>query len=98
MIVNIYSIKDNKTGIFGVPFASSSDIQATRQFARLTGDSQVQISHFPSDYDLYIIATFDDNSGKICLKTDEYPNSKNLDEFPIFIIGGMSAKKMLERS
>jgi len=85
MNINVYSIKDNKVGTYGMPFFSPNEVQATRNFARSCHDTNVQISIFPSDFDLFYLGSFDDTTGKF-FQDERHPQ---------FIIGGMSAKKLL---
>lgn len=83
--MKLYSIRDKKLASFNAPFASESEVQATRQFGVVARDNTTQLSYYPDDFDLYEVGSFDINSGK--LETIE----------PRFIIGAVSFRKMEEK-
>ena len=86
MMLKVYSVRDNKTGDFNVPFFEQNDVQATRMFHKLCNDDRVQIAHFPDDFDMYCIGLFDDKSGK-------------LESFaaPEFMVAATSFKKLVDK-
>lgn len=59
----LYSIKD-KLGVFRLPFVGLNDDLVLREFSALILDDgkQTIISQFPSDFELYFVGTFDDES------------------------------------
>lgn len=65
MKFNLYSVFDVVANSFASPFLSPNDRVATRSFADLVKDPQSRVHHNPADYSLYIVGTFDDESGII---------------------------------
>lgn len=65
MIVNMYSVYDEKAETFASPFCMLNDGQATRAFGDACQDKSSQMYKHPSDYKLYKLGEFDDNSGHI---------------------------------
>lgn len=59
----VYSILDVKSSVFSQPFFMVSKGVALRNFGDLVNDPQTTISKHPSDFKLYFIGEFDDNSG-----------------------------------
>lgn len=64
MIQNAYTIKDAKSGTYGVPFFTQNDATAERSFKQAAMDENTTINKFPEDYALYCVGKFDDNSGE----------------------------------
>lgn len=67
MIINIYSIKDVKVA-FKQPFYTHNDSAAKRMFENAVNDKinvNNELSMNPEDYELWHIAKFDDETGKI---------------------------------
>lgn len=63
MTLKAYSIRDAKAEIYNSPFYAKTHGEAERMFKSSTNDPQSMICKYPEDYDLYHVATFDDNSG-----------------------------------
>lgn len=84
--MNLYSVKDNKVGIYQRPFVSVNDAEASRELHRAVQDNTLQLSMYAEDFDLYYIGKIDDNSGKITQKETE----------PRFVVGAISFKKIVE--
>lgn len=84
--MKLYSIRDKKLASFNAPFVSESEVQATRQFGIVARDETTQLSHYPDDFDLYEIGSFDQVTGK--LESVE----------PRFIVGAISFKKLEAKS
>lgn len=63
----MYSIRDSKTEIFSYPFNAKTHGEAERNFSMLVNDKRPEnlVNQFPQDYDLWYVADFDDQSGKI---------------------------------
>lgn len=61
----IYSIFDKKSDVFANPMFFLKDGEATRTFSDITNDPKTTIYSHPEDYSLYMIGTFNDNSGEI---------------------------------
>lgn len=60
----MYSIRDSKT-TYGVPFVDKSDDSAKRGFAFAFENQQSLLRFSPSDFSLYRIGTFDNDSAKL---------------------------------
>ncbi|WNK14620.1 MAG: nonstructural protein [Microvirus sp.] len=74
MNLNIYSIHDSKAIRFSAPFFVPNDQLAIRAFERAVLDPASDVSHFPSDFTLYVLGQFDDATGAI----DLHPQPKQL--------------------
>lgn len=73
MKLKMYSIRDQKSEIFNVPFYKQTHGEAERDFRTLVNDQKSQVNIYPEDFDLYYIGTYDDNSGIVePLKTPEF--------------------------
>lgn len=64
MLHKVYAIRDAKAEFFGTPFLQKTEGEAERTFTTLANDTQTQIGQSPTDYDLYYLGQFDDNTGK----------------------------------
>lgn len=64
MVYNVYSIRDNKTA-FMQPLYDQSDASAIRGFARAINNEGTIFDFAPADFDLYMVGTFDDQSGEL---------------------------------
>jgi len=62
MITKIFSIYDTKAKAYNTPFYMLQEGQALRGFMDLVNDPQTSISKHPSDYILFMIGTFDDQT------------------------------------
>lgn len=65
MKLNIYSIRDLKGANYNTPFAQPTHGTAERSFTELVKDPQSLVHKYPSDYELFHIGSFDDESGKL---------------------------------
>lgn len=68
MKIRLYSIKDRLLGAFLAPFSARADVEAVRQLRASMQDPQMAKSGLvtsPQDYDLYYVATFDDETGQL---------------------------------
>jgi len=65
MILQVFTIKDSKTGIFNSPFFNHTPGEAERNFRELANDPQSMIGKYPEDYDLYALGKYDDQTGKV---------------------------------
>lgn len=63
MLVQVYSIYDNKSLSFGQPFSFSHTGQAVRAFSDLANDPSTMMYRHPADFSLVRIGTFDMNTG-----------------------------------
>lgn len=64
MIMNVYSVKDSLTE-FKSPFIARSDAEAERAFSNLVNADRNEISMSPQYYDLYLLGTYDTDTGLI---------------------------------
>lgn len=60
-----FSVYDEKAGVFGVPFCMAHRGLAIRAFSDLVADVNTTVHKHPSDFKLYTIGEFDDNSGAL---------------------------------
>jgi len=65
MMLNAYTVYDNKALAYNVPFFTSTDGQAVRMFADLANDSNTAVGRHPSDYSLFFIGSYDDQKGQL---------------------------------
>lgn len=66
MTLNIYSVFDNKAGIYARPFFARDDAEAIRAFA-YNGKTDNFMKSNLADYDLFKLGSFDDLSGDISI-------------------------------
>lgn len=60
----VFSIFDEKGGIFSNPFYMAHKGQAARAFSDVIQDKNTTISKHPEDYKLYTLGDWDDVSGQ----------------------------------
>lgn len=63
MMLNCYSIYDNKALQYHPPFFASTHGAATRSFADLANDISSNVGRHPGDYSLFCVGRYDDNKG-----------------------------------
>lgn len=63
MNVKAFSLYDQKTGIYGVPFFMAHVGQAVRAVIDLATDTNTTIGRHPADYSLVSLGEFDDATG-----------------------------------
>lgn len=63
MILNVYSVYDKAVNAFMQPFYARSAGEAIRSFTDLTRDPQTNVARHPTDFVLFALGEFDDNSG-----------------------------------
>lgn len=64
MTYGLYSIRDHYAS-FGAVFGHANQNTAKRYFARIVTNSDTDAAFSPSDYDLYHVGDFDDQSGVV---------------------------------
>lgn len=79
----VYSAKDLKTGIYNNPFLTRHEAEAIRMFAGAANDPKTMIHTYPSDFELFKVADWNDTTGK-------YTNL----ETPHFVMNGLTAKEL----
>ncbi|WNK14020.1 MAG: nonstructural protein [Microvirus sp.] len=82
MITRMYSVRDNKVGVYHTPFFCDSDVNASRSLQMAVRDNKVQLSFFPEDFDLYFLGTFDDHDAVF-----------NFLHKPAFVVAAVAFKK-----
>jgi len=65
MVLLLCAVKDIKTNRFNRPFPETDKINAIRGLSIVVNDPNSQIHHFPQDFEVWQIGTFDDFDGKI---------------------------------
>lgn len=63
MKLEVYSIRDAKTEAFNTPFYARTNGEAKRMF--ITSSEGGNFAKHHADYQLFHIATFDDNTGEL---------------------------------
>lgn len=64
-MLNVYSVFDTQAQTYNVPFFMKKDGQALRAFIDITNDPKTDIHKHPTDYVLFRLGSFDDESGVI---------------------------------
>lgn len=60
-----FSVCDNKTGYFHVPFFSPTVPSGKRMFQEACRDTSTLMSKYPEDFTLWHVGEFDDNDGRL---------------------------------
>lgn len=63
MILNVYSVHDEKIPAFARPFYMGSHPQAIRAFGENCADPQSMLAKFPTDFKLYYLGTYNETDG-----------------------------------
>ncbi|QCQ84659.1 nonstructural protein [Blackfly microvirus SF02] len=63
MLLNAYSLYDQKALTYSPPFYCSAHGQAVRMVMDLANDSNTMVGRHPADFTLYCIGQFDDSVG-----------------------------------
>lgn len=82
-ITHVFAVRDNKAGMYHVPFCAQNAVIAARMLNQAVNDPNTQLSMFPEDFDLFQVGEFDDVAGKLEALTA-----------PVFIVGCISFKKL----
>lgn len=65
MIVQFYAVQDKKVGAFMPVFQMRSRGEAIRSFLDALDDEKSMLFKHAEDYELFQVATFDDNTGGV---------------------------------
>lgn len=65
MTLKVFSIFDEKAKCYGQPFFMAHNGMALRAFSDLIQDKNTTPGKHPSDFKLYCLGTFEDNSGEL---------------------------------
>lgn len=76
----VFTVLDSVAGVFCNPYFSNNKFTALRDFCEASKDPQSQISKYPSEYVLYEIGNFDEESG-VLLPHDKIINLGNATQF-----------------
>lgn len=68
--MNLFSIKDAKSGTFGAPFSSPNGGSATRTVSMAMEDKTSLLSRYPSDFELWSMGELNEETGFIDSKTE----------------------------
>lgn len=61
----ICSVRDSALDAFMQPFVAQSRGQAIRSFTDAVNDGSTPMNKHPSDYELFVIGTFDEDIGEV---------------------------------
>lgn len=64
MMLKVFSLLDQKTGIFSPPFFMVHQAQAMRAVVELGCDPNTTVGRHPADFALCCLGEFDDNTGQ----------------------------------
>lgn len=65
MELNVYSIRDKKTGLYATPFFNHHKANAVRMFKINVNQEGSMINSYPEDYTLLKVGVWNDETGKI---------------------------------
>lgn len=65
MILTLFTIRDSKANTFAAPFTAPTRGMALRMFADHVNDPQTMPNKHPEDFELFELATYDDQAGTI---------------------------------
>lgn len=65
MKISVCAVHDKKTGTYDAVFTTRHNGDAIRSWDVIRKDDKTKYGKHPADFDLYQIATFDDQSGQI---------------------------------
>ena len=61
----MFSVFDNATQVYCPPFIAATVSSALRDFAFAANDASTNIGKYPTDYTLFSVGEYDDQSGEI---------------------------------
>lgn len=64
MLINMYVIHDVKADFYHRPFYARTDNEAKRMVFQTSLDKNTDFAHYPSDFSLYCVGTFNDASAE----------------------------------
>lgn len=85
MILEVFATRDLKLSVFSRPFFEINAIQAQRGLQVAVNDPNTQLYHYPEDFELMHLGSFDDVTGRF-----------NLFDNPKFIVAALPLKKKPE--
>lgn len=63
MSVKVFAIFDTKAKYFAVPFLARNEFSAKRMFTESCSAPDTELYKYPTDYELFYIADFDEDTG-----------------------------------
>lgn len=78
MKICYYCIKDTKANKFQQLWAAENDQVAIRNFKSLCNDASTLFGSYPEDFELYCVATFDNDDGSIVENFVDLVNGSSL--------------------
>lgn len=82
MIYKVFSVKDLKAAAFAPPFFLHREEVALRTFRDAVADPSHPMHAHPEDYELYVVGTFDDETGILSAV-----------DTPVFLVRGMNQEQ-----
>ena len=74
----LFAVKDVKAGIFLQPFSALSNAEAMRQVTMAADDSKTTLHQFPTDFELFTLGSYNQESGLILSSVFHLENVSNL--------------------
>lgn len=71
MIQGVYSVYDSKLKAYMLPFYAATEAVAIRSFSNAANDDSTGLAKNPADYTLFFLATFNDESGEIVMRSPQ---------------------------
>ena len=68
----LISIKDSKAETWSVPAGTDNKATALRDFGTLVADGRTIVGQHPSDFDLYVVGSFDLSTGLVESRIPEH--------------------------
>lgn len=65
MLLNAYSIYDNKALVYAPPFYAQNDATAKRIVSDAATDPNSSLSRHPSDYSVFLVGNYNDATGTL---------------------------------
>lgn len=65
MLLNAYSLFDNKALVYSPPFFVNTDGAAVRMVQDIANDLNTQVGRHPGDFVLFCVGTFSDGNGSM---------------------------------
>lgn len=81
MFMELYSIKDEKMGVFNPPQPVPHLVEMTRSIDQLLKRDDNKLSKYPGDYALYYVGKFDQDNGSIIIDPSGPRHIANITSF-----------------
>lgn len=65
MLLKVFSVYDSKSETYGRPFCAKTKGEAIRDFTDVANNKDNNIGKYPTDFALFHLGDFDDNSGVV---------------------------------